>query len=262
MIDEGRLRDAGLDCRRDGAVVTVTLNRPERLNAQTPAMWGALTDIGRALTGDVRVVVLRGAGRAFSSGLDRAFLDARTDDAGVTLPAIAALPEADALALIESFQRAFTWWSRPGLISIAAVQGHAIGAGFQLALACDLRIAADDVQLSLPEATRGLVPDLGGTHALVRAVGYSRALEICLTGRVVRAPEALRLGLVNLVVPRPDLDAAVADCVAAVLATPQAAAAEMKALLSGALGRTAERQLAEEREAQVRRLKNAARIGD
>jgi enoyl-CoA hydratase/carnithine racemase len=172
------------------------------------------------------------------------------------------LPEAAALARIAAYQSAFSWLARPDIVSIAAVQGHAIGAGFQLALACDLRIAADDVALSLPEPSRGLVPDLGGTHPLVRAVGYSRALEICLTGRTVRAAEAHRLGLVTMVVQAGDLDAAVADCVEAILGTPHAAASEVKALLSGALGRTAEQQLAVEREAQVRRLKDGLGIGD
>ena len=87
------------------------------------------------------------------------------------------------------------------------MQGHAIGAGCQLALACDLRILTDDAQLRLPEATLGLVPDLTGTSTLVELVGYSRALEICLTGRAVQAAEAHAIGLANLVVPAAELDA-------------------------------------------------------
>ncbi|MEO6713631.1 MAG: enoyl-CoA hydratase/isomerase family protein [Mycobacteriales bacterium] len=261
MIDGSRLVEAGLLSTRSGDVVTVTLNRPERLNAQTPAMWAALADIGAQLPGDVRVVVLRGAGAAFSSGVDVGLFAA--SPAGESeLSAIASLPEWAAAERICEFQRAFTWWSRPDVITVAAVHGHVIGAGFQLALACDLRIAADDARFSLPEASLGLVPDLGGTRALVRAVGYARALEICLTGRAVGAPEALALGLVNLVVGLDDLDPAVDDCVAAILATPRTTATEIKALLSGALGRTEQQQLAAEREAQVRRLKEGHGIGD
>ncbi|MEP7054035.1 MAG: enoyl-CoA hydratase/isomerase family protein [Actinomycetota bacterium] len=263
MIDAAGLASAGLRVDRAGDVLTVTLDRPARLNAQTPAMWAALAGIGASLPGDVRVIVLRGAGTAFSSGLDVSAFDTGIDGAARTsLAGLALMPEAAALELIASYQAAFTWWSRPDVISIAAVQGYAIGAGFQLALACDLRIAADDVQMSLPEATRGLVPDLGGTAALVRAVGYSRALEIAVTGRRVGAAEAYRLGLVNLVVQPAELDAAVSDCVAAVAAVDRNTATDLKSLLSGALGRTAQQQLAEEREAQLRRLKDGSGIGD
>ena len=98
------------------------------------------------------------------------------------------------------------------------MQGHAIGAGAQLALACDLRVLADDAQLRLPEASLGLVPDLTGTSTLMELVGYSRALEICLTGRAVTAAEAQAIGLANVVVPAADLDGTVADLAAALIA--------------------------------------------
>src|ERR671911_885373 len=109
-------------------------------------------------------------------------------------------------ATIASYQRAFTWWRRPDLVTVAAVQGHAIGAGFQLALACDLRVCADDVQFAMRETSLGLVPDLTGTHPLVGLVGYARALEICVTGRFVTAEEAVSTGLANLAVPGEQLD--------------------------------------------------------
>jgi enoyl-CoA hydratase/carnithine racemase len=151
---------------------------------------------------------------------------------------------------------------RPDLISVAAVQGHAIGAGFQLALACDLRVLAHDAQLAMPEVTLGLVPDLGGTKRLVELVGYARALEICVTGRRLDAAEAGRLGLATVVVPGAELDAAVADLVAAVLAGPRDAVVEVKALLAGAAGRSYDDQLRAEREAQVRRLRDLAGLGE
>jgi enoyl-CoA hydratase/carnithine racemase len=240
---------------RDGPVATVVLDRPDRLNAQTPHTWAALREAGRTLPADVRVVVVRGEGRAFSAGLDKAAFAPGGIPGTVSLPEIAAMPEHEGDATIAAYQQGFSWLRRPDLISVAAVHGHAIGAGFQLALACDLRVLADDAMFTMAESTYGLVPDLGGTAPLVAAVGYARALEICLTARRVGAAEALALGLATVVVPRAELAAAVADLVAAVL-TP--AASETKALLLGAPGRTRDEQEAAERAAQLRRLRDLA----
>ena len=192
---------------RDGPLATVVLDRPERLNAQTPHTWTALREAGRSLPGDVRVVVVRGEGRAFSAGLDRAAFTPGGIPGATGLAELATLPAERGDAVIRGFQEAFGWLRRPDLVSVAAVQGHAIGAGFQLALACDLRVLAADAQLSMAETGLGLVPDLGGTHPLVAAVGYPRALEICLTARRVDAVEALAIGLATIVVPRDTLDA-------------------------------------------------------
>jgi enoyl-CoA hydratase/carnithine racemase len=231
------------------------LDRPQRLNAQTPTLWLALREIGRELPGSTRVVVVRGEGRAFSAGLDRELFVQAAGPAG-----LAALPAAEADATIATYQEAFGWLSRPDLVSIAAVQGHAIGAGFQLALACDIRLVADDAQFCMAEPTLGLVPDLGGTKRLVDAVGYSRAVEMCLTGRRVGAAEADRIGLATLVVPRAELDGAVTDLVAGLLSTNRDASVETKALLAGASGRSQAEQEAAEREAQLRRLRDLAGI--
>jgi enoyl-CoA hydratase/carnithine racemase len=243
---------------RDGAVATVVLDRPDRLNAQTPHTWAALREAGRSLPGDVRVVVVRGEGRAFSAGLDQAAFTPGGIPGAPGLPEIAGLPAAAADDTVRGFQEAFSWLRRPDLVSVAAVQGHAIGAGFQLALACDLRVLADDAQLTMAESSYGLVPDLGGTAPLVEAVGYSRALEICLTARRVGAAEALALGLATLVVPVAELTAAVADLVAALLAPPRDAVSETKALLLGAAARSRDEQEAAERAAQLRRLRALA----
>jgi enoyl-CoA hydratase/carnithine racemase len=197
--------------------------------------------------------VVRGAGRAFSAGLDRA---AFAPDG--PLGELAAAPRAQAEDRIRGYQEAFGWLRRPDLVSVAAVQGHAIGAGFQLALACDLRVLADDALLCMAETSLGLVPDLGGTGVLVEAVGYSRALEICVTGRRIGAQEALRLGLATVVVPAAELAAATDDLVAALLAAPRDAAVETKALLLGARTRSRAEQEAAERAAQVRRLRDLA----
>ena len=165
-------------------------------------------------------------------------------------------------ASIAGFQDGFTWWRRSDLVSIAAVQGHAIGAGFQLALACDLRVVADDVQFAMRETGLGLVPDLTGTHPLVGLVGYARALEICLTGRFVQAEEAVSTGLANLAVPADQLDGAVHDLASAILAAPRDAVIETKALIRGAHGRSYDDQRTAERAAQSRRLRDLAGLGE
>jgi enoyl-CoA hydratase/carnithine racemase len=143
-------------------------------------------------------------------------------------------------------------------VSIAAVQGYAIGAGFQLALSCDLRVLTDDAQLCMKESALGLVPDLTGTKPLVAAVGYARALEICATARMVSAAEAAGIGLANVVVPAAELDATVADLVAALTAAMPGAVRETKALLLAAGGRSLDEQRRFEREAQVRRFRDLA----
>jgi enoyl-CoA hydratase/carnithine racemase len=233
-------------------VATVTLSRPDVLNAQSPATWSALHRIGRELPGDIRIVVVRGEGKAFSAGMD---LSTARGDNGM-LAAMAKLTPEEAQERIASFQEAFSWLSRPDVLSVAVVQGHAIGAGFQLALACDLRVLADDAKLTMAEVSLGLVPDLGGTKRLVELVGYSRALEICVTGRRVSAAEAERIGLANLVVPLAALGDSADDLVAALLAAPRDAAIEIKALVAAASGRSQAEQEAAERAAQVRRIRD------
>lgn len=203
-------------------------------------------------------MVLRGAGRAFSAGLDRAmFRPAGVEGAPGILELAGGSPEA-ASAQIGEWQRAFDWTSNAAVVSVAVVQGHAIGAGFQLALGADIRILAEDAQFCMAEPKLGIVPDLGGTKRLTDLVGYSRAAEICLTGRNVGADEALRIGLASLVVPNEGLDAAVERTVAALLAVNRDAAAETKALLQGATRRTQDEQQVAEREAQYRRLRALA----
>jgi enoyl-CoA hydratase/carnithine racemase len=206
----------------------------------------------------VRVVVLRGRGRSFSAGLDKAMFTADGVTGAPGIVAIAGLPAQQAADQIGEWQQAFDWMSRPDLVSVAAVQGHAIGAGFQLALGADIRILAEDASFMMAEPKLGIVPDLGGTKRLVDLVGYSRAAEICLTGRPVGAPEALRIGLASHVVPVAELDAAVDTTVAALLAVHRDASAETKGLLLGAATRTQGEQEVAEREAQYRRLRTLA----
>ncbi|GBQ01347.1 enoyl-CoA hydratase [Streptomyces spongiicola] len=246
----------------DDAVATVTLTNPTKRNAQSPALWRALAEAGRSLPGTVRVVVLRGEGKSFSAGLDRQAFTPEGFDGEPSFIDLARGSDAELDAVIAEYQEAFTWWRRNDIVSVAAVQGHAIGAGFQLALACDLRVVAQDVQFAMRETSLGLVPDLTGTHPLVSLVGYARALEICATGRYVQADEAERIGLANLVVPAEDLDASVRDLTAALLSAPRDAVVETKALLRGAGSRTYEEQRTAERAAQARRLRDLAGLAD
>ncbi|MCB5168126.1 enoyl-CoA hydratase/isomerase family protein [Streptomyces bambusae] len=246
----------------EDTVATVTLTNPAKRNAQSPALWRALTEAGQLLPGNVRVVVLSGEGQSFSAGLDRQGFTPEGFEGEPSFLDLARGSDEQLDATIAGYQDAFTWWRRNDIITIAAVQGHAIGAGFQLALACDLRVVADDVQFAMRETSLGLVPDLTGTHPLVSLVGYARALEICATGRFVHAEEAERIGLANLVVPAAELTAAVKDLTAALLAAPRDAVVETKALLRGATGRDYEEQRAAERAAQARRLRDLAGLSD
>src|SRR5690348_5766375 len=238
----------------DGPVRTITLDHPEKRNAQTPSLWAALADEARALPEGVRVVVLRGAGDAFSAGIDTAMFTLEGVPGEESVAQLAAGgPEAIQRG-IAAYQEGFTAWGECSAVVIAEVHGYAIGAGFQLALAADLRVAALDAWFAMRETSLGLVPDLGGTGPLVHLVGYARALEICATGRFVGAAEAVATGLANVAVPRDQLEGTTADLVAALLAAPEGALRELKPLLRGAATADRETQLRREREAQGRLL--------
>jgi enoyl-CoA hydratase/carnithine racemase len=217
-------------------------------------MWFALAEIGAALPDDVRVVVVAGEGSSFSAGLDRRMLSGEGIPGEPNLD-LGSRSDAEAADGIDKYQQGFTWLRDPRFITIAAVQGHAIGAGFQLALHCDIRIAAADAQFCMFEPALGLVPDLGGTQLLLDAVGYAKAIELCATVRRVGAEEAERCGLVNLVVPNDQLASAVDDLVAAQMGTVHGAVTETKRLLLGARDRSYDDQRRAEREIQVQRLR-------
>lgn len=239
-----------------GDRAVVTLSRPDVLNAQTPDTWTALRAIGDSLPAEIRAVIVRGEGRAFSAGLDRRMFSPESADGETSLAGLATMPPAAAEEMIADFQAGFSWLRDPARVTVAAVHGHAVGAGFQLALACDLRLVADDVAFSMAEPGLGLVPDLGGTHPLVHAVGYARAVEICLTGRRVGAQEAVAIGLALRSVPAAQLLAATNELVDALLAAPAGAVRETLALLAGvAGGADPAAAMAAERAAQVRRLR-------
>jgi len=254
LPDATALAAAGLVLTLDGPVATVTLNKPDQRNSQTPTMWRTLAQIGAGLSDDIRIVVVKGEGKAFSAGLDRGIFTPEGLPGEQSIPVLMAAPDETILAVIAEFQEAFAWLRDPRFVSIAAVQGYAIGGGFQLALSCDLRVAADDVQFSMKEPALGIVPDVGGTQPLVECVGYSRAMDICVTTRFVGAEESLAMGLVNRVVARADLEAATQTLVEEILGINAGAVRETKGLLQGAARVDAPAQRLRERQAQVRRF--------
>lgn len=251
-------RDSRIRFDVSGAVATATLCRPDRGNAQTPHTWAALRSFAQTLPSDVRVVVVRGEGASFSTGLDRDLLRRDRGPGDQSMLDLTRTNASDALAAAREFQESFLWLGRPDIVSVAAVQGHAIGAGCQLALACDLRIAARDAVFRVAEPSLGLVPDLGGTYHLAHMLGFSRSLQVCLTGAPVSADEALGWGLVNYVVGADDLDDAVSALVERILAVPQQATGATKALLQSAAWMSLDEQLLAERTTQLRLLHDLA----
>ena len=238
----------------DGSVLHVTLDRPDARNAQTPATWAALSAIGEACAaGGIDVVVIRGAGSAFSAGLDRRMFTPEGIPGETSLAEMTTMSDAAMAERIAEFQRAFLWQRELPVLTVAAVQGPAVGAGFQLALACDILLATPAATFAMRETSYGLVPDLGGTQPLVRAVGYSRAVDICATGRTVTAEEGLSLGFVTRVVD--ELETGIGEILASVANAPRGAVAGLLPLLRAAEGASRDEQAAAERHAQVRRLR-------
>ena len=176
-----------------GAVRRVVLNRPARRNAQTVAMWRELNRVATELGDDpqVRCVVLCGEGGWFSSGLDLDELKPGNALAVLTDPD----RDTEARSLLSELQTTFLWPTRAPFVVVAAVDGVALGAGFELALACDVRLVADDARLQLPEVAMGAVPDLGGCHHLREIVGYEQALDLLLLGTVLSGADAASRGL-------------------------------------------------------------------
>lgn len=252
-VDPQLLAAGGITTSQARGVLTVTLARPQVRNAQLPATWRALAAVGDSLDSDVRAVVLRAEGTSFSAGLDRRMFSEGVDGEP-SLASLATLNDADFDAVIAGFQRAFAWLGECDAISIAAVAGHAVGAGFQLALACDLMVVADTAVFSMRETQLGLVPDLTGTWPLVRAAGYPRALEACISGRWISAEEALAWGLAVSRVSEAQLAGEVDRVIESFATAAPGAVRETKRLLRSATTATRYQQHGAERQAQRRRI--------
>ncbi|GIW43230.1 MAG: 3-hydroxybutyryl-CoA dehydratase [Candidatus Binatia bacterium] len=190
---------------RDGGVVTIVLHRPETRNSMTPAMGEEISRAVSELQRDpeVRVLVLRGEGKAFSSGGDLGMLARDTGlVSGEEGPTMAGAPR--------EFYEKYLSLVRVAVPTIAAINGHAIGAGACLALACDLRVASRSAKLGFTFTRLGIHPGMGATYFLPRLVGTARACDLLFTGRIIDAEEAYRLGLVDRLASPEDFDAAVA----------------------------------------------------
>jgi enoyl-CoA hydratase len=188
------MADPTLIVDRDGATTIVTINRPKVLNALNSETIEALRQTFVEIQGDeaVRAVVLTGAGeKAFVAGADINELAVQTPTSGREH----AMRGQRVFALIETL----------GKPVVAAINGFALGGGCELAMACTLRLAADTAKLGQPEINLGLMPGYAGTQRLSRLVGRGRAMELVLTGAPIAAEDALRIGLVNRVVPAAEL---------------------------------------------------------
>lgn len=185
-------------------VADVRLNRPEKMNAVNPEMWKAIYEAGASLmeNREVRAVVLSGNGRSFCAGLDMASMQGMTErdndapGSGNTLKGGTDFPE-------NQFQRAALVWKRLPMPVICAIHGVAYGAGAQIAMGADIRIAAPDIRFSVLEIKWGLIPDVGITQTLRDVVPLDVAKELTWTGRIIGGPEAKELGIVTHVAEEP-----------------------------------------------------------
>lgn len=194
-----------LNVEKSEGIATVTINRPEVRNALNAETWREIRAVIRELAGDddVKVAIFTGSGdKAFASGADINVLKQRT-----MVEALEGESQA-ILAELEDF-------SKP---TIAAINGYCLGGGCELAMACDIRIAAESARLGQPEVNIGIIPGAGGTQRLARLVGLGKAKELILTGDIIDAQEALRIGLVNKVVPDDQLMAAARDMARKIMA--------------------------------------------
>jgi enoyl-CoA hydratase/carnithine racemase len=191
-------------------IAWITFNRPESMNAINRQMTRDLVEACRQVEedSDIRIAIFTGAGeRAFSAGMD---LKERAETAFSPIER----RNQKLTQTIHTQSRAVGVMTKP---TIAAIKGYCVGGGLEMALACDLRVAAEDAKLGLTEVRRGLIPGAGGTQRLTRAVGITKALEMCLTGDTVTGSEAQRLGLVNIAVPAADVLKSAEDLAARIL---------------------------------------------
>ncbi len=218
-------------------VQTITLNRPERLNAVNPRLADELPAAVNAAAADdaVRVVVITGAGRGFCAGLDLA--------EPVPLNTGTRVSKLDPYYWVGRWVMSIAACEKP---VIAAINGPAAGAGFGLALACDLRLLQADARCTAGYVRRGLSPDAGVTWTLPRLIGHARAMDIVLTGRDVDAAEAERIGLVSAVFSGEQFASSVAAYAAQLAAGPPVALALTKRLMLHSADASLDAQLREE----------------
>jgi enoyl-CoA hydratase/carnithine racemase len=194
-----------------GTRLDITLNRPDQRNSLDFTAWDELDAVMGALEtrDDARVVTLTGAGPAFCAGVDFATIGASLEVEKGSYP-----------AFIRRWAHIVDRFERSAQPSVVAINGPVIGAGLELALACDVRIASENAVFAMPQMQMGIVPDVGGTSRLARAAGEAFAKDMILTSRLVDAQEALRAGLVSRVVPADALAAELDDIASAIEKLP------------------------------------------
>ncbi len=218
--------DSGIVVEKSAeGIVQIRMNRPDRLNAlgvdMVDAMLAAITD---AIAGNARVIVMRGTGRAFCAGAD--LKERRTMD------------EAARIKHNRAINAAVDTLGAAPMPTICAINGLALGGGCEIALACDLRYAAEDAQIGLTEARIGAIPGAGGTQRMPRAIGTMRALELILTGEPITGKRAEEIGLVNAAVAADKLDAHVMRIATVLASRSPTGARTAKRLIHGGLATT------------------------
>ncbi len=228
-------------------LATISLDRAEKRNALNLEAFSELArTVERAVADEeVRGILVRANGPSFCAGID---LEALAGLAGAASERFEGF-----VAIAQGPYRAIAGAPKP---VVAAVKGHAVGAGFQLVLACDVRVVAKDATFGLLEARYGLIPDLGGLWHLTREVGPARAKELAWSARTMDAAEADRLGLVARVVPPEDVDAEAEACARSLIAHSPVTARRVKALIGTANTVTLEAELAAEAAAQAEVLQS------
>lgn len=231
----------------DQGLATIRLARPEKRNAVNQAMFTELGDATEVAAADplVQAVLLIGEGPSFCAGIDLSLIGQL---AGLAVGA--SEDEGGFHRFVRGAQRGFRNLALMPKPTLAAVQGHALGAGFQLALACDLRVLATDATLAMLEPRYGLIPDLGGLHRLARLVGPSRAKELVWSTRTVEADEAVRIGLADRAVEPSELLAEAEDLARRVMQHSPTSIALIKGLIDGAHHTSLEDELDLEASAQ------------
>ncbi len=242
---------------RDGPVGWLRLARPDKLNSFTIEMWRELGELGQELREDpeLRALVVIGEGRAFSSGIDTSVFTTGQTDSALRDQASPRHEDPVAAAVLRT-QDSYTWLEEAPFATIAAVRGYALGAGLQLALACDIRVFAEGTTVGLLELKYGIIPDLGGTQRLPRLVGPGKAKELILTGAKIDAAEAHRIGIAERVVADADLEREAGDLAALIAAQPPLAVRGAKRAVDASSSTTVRDGLVVEAESQAVCLKS------
>lgn len=221
----------------DHGVARITLNKPEKLNALS---WGSWAEIEHAITAaddddDVKAVLITGAGRGFCAGTDLTTGTRESDWPDRPLAGRPGLMRSRYLGTAQVYH-----CRKP---TIAAVNGASVGAGFSLAMACDIRVASEAARFSAIFVKRAIVADTGCTWFLPRLVGVENALKLMYTGRIIDAAEALRIGLVSEVVPADELDARASELAHEIASGPSVAIELMKRLTQESMSRGLDEQI-------------------